>query len=170
MVAPLRNPPRPLNPNADNFQPSLAANWKNEETIAGHNPDEHCSNDTDLQRLETSVQWLKREVLIVQVEAVLRTQKQRRRLPRVAQLVPVFRVPSVNTEETAEALPFHVARPLASERLPFTPTKGQQLRNLRGMLCFLVASVVAGSIAYHISTAVLFSASVPAQAAHLQVQ
>ena len=30
---------------------------------------------SNLQRLETSVQWLKREVLIVQVEAVLRSEK-----------------------------------------------------------------------------------------------
>jgi hypothetical protein len=169
MVAPLRNPRCPLNLRADYLRPSPADNCKNKDAIAEHSPDEP-SGKSDLQRLETSVQWLKREVLIVQVEAVLRTQKQRRRLPRAGQLAPVFRVPSVNTEEKAEALAFHVAPPLASERLPFTPSRGQQLRNLRGMLCVLIASVVAGSIAYHISVGVLFPASVPAQAGHLQVQ
>jgi hypothetical protein len=141
MVAPLRYPPRPLNPNADNFRPSPAANCKNEDAIAGHRPDGLCGSATDLQRLETSVQWLKREVLIVQVETVLRTQKQRRRLPRAGQLAPVFRVPSVNTGEKAEALAFYVAPPLAFERFPFTPSKERQLRNLRGMLCVLIASL-----------------------------
>ena len=114
MVAPLRNPPCPLNPNADNFRPSLAANCKNEDAVAGHGPDEPCNRDTDLQRLETSIQWLKREVLIVQVEAALRTHKQRRRLPRAGQLPPVFGVPSVNTGEKAEALSLHVAPSLAN--------------------------------------------------------
>jgi hypothetical protein len=64
--------------------------------------DEWTYTAQSTQRLETRVQWLKREVLIVQVEAVLRSEKQRRRLPHAGQLVPVFGVPSVNTEEKTD--------------------------------------------------------------------
>jgi hypothetical protein len=172
MVFPLRNPPVPFEPNADHLRPTAAADRKHEPATAGHGLAEPTGNG-DLQRLEASVQWLKREALSVRAEAGLRTEKKRVALPRAGLLPPVSGIPPVTMESSLrrrETSTFQLAPPLASERLQLPPVRRRLGRNLRGALLVLIAGTIAGSITYRISGGGLFPASVPAQAAPLQAQ
>jgi hypothetical protein len=58
-----------------------------------------------------------------------------------------------------------VRPPLASERLQLPPLSRQHRTHLPGALFGLIASVIAGSIAYHITAGEVFPAPDPAQAA-----
>jgi hypothetical protein len=171
MVSPLRNPPDPLHLNAEPPRPSSAAHC-DQAANAGPKSPEPCASD-DLQRLECSVQWLRHEVMVIELEAALRAKKQRQRLPRARQLPAVSGLPPVKTGGSyrkREALPFHVAPPLASERLRLTPERTQHRYKLPGAFCILIAGLIAGLIAYHISAGGVFPAPEPAQAASPQLQ
>ncbi len=169
MVFPLR--PDPLDPNVEHLRPSSAANPEHEPATAAHSVTEPARDD-DLQRLESSVQWLKREVLIVRLEDGLRAQKQRRALSRAGQLPTVSGIPPVNIESSChgrKAWSLQLVPPL-SDRLPFTPPRRQHRRNFLVALLVLIASLIAGSLAHHSSTEGIFSDSEPVQAASLQAR
>ncbi len=116
-------------------------------------------------------------------------------LPRAAQLGPVAGIPPVDagaesdrdmTEPVAVSLaptsplatadtdagmrktttlPFHLAPPLAADRLaPLRPPRPRNSR-VRGALYILIAGLVAGSIAYQITGGGAFTATDAAQAA-----
>jgi hypothetical protein len=136
-----------------------------------HRPDESADRN-DLQRLESSIQWLKREGTIARTEAGPRALKDRR-LPRAGQLAPISGIRPVDTEGSGhkrETLTFHVAPPLASERIEVPAPSRQHRYNLRGVLGILIGSVIVGLIAYQISVGGLFAASGPAQAAYLKAE
>jgi len=165
MVSPLRNLLDALDFDADHPRASRAPK-RSEHATAEPCPGGAASDD-DLQRLQSSVQWVNREVMVVRLEAAIRTQKQGRRLPRASQLTPA------NTEGSCrerEKLACHVAPPLACERLQVPTSRRRHADNLRGALCILIAGVIAGSIAYHISVGGLFLAWEPAQAASVQAR
>ena len=50
-----------------------------------------------------------------------------------------------------EPLPFHIAPPLATERLQPKLPRRQQNPRLRGALYILIASLIAGSIGYQLA-------------------
>ena len=166
MVSPLRNSPDP-DPTADHLgsfrapqrqRPHLAA-----EPAARPPADEAAA--ADLRRLESSVQWLVRQGKMARGETEPDMRAEPRRLPRAAPLPPVPGIPPVQTEGSgrkADLSSFRLAPPLARERLQVP--RRQHRHRLRGALCLLVAGVIAGSIAYHISAGGAFSAWEPAQA------
>jgi hypothetical protein len=172
MVSPLQNLLYALEPDADHLRASQAPNRNYAHAIADL-PGE-AAGDDDLQRLERSLQWVKRERMIAAFEAGLHAQNQRRRLPRAGRLAPVSEIPPVNPEPTRrnrETLTFQVAPPLASERLQLPIMRRQRAYNLPGALCLLIAGAVAASIAYHVSAeGSSFSTSQPAEAASLQTE
>jgi hypothetical protein len=170
MVSPLRNTPLLSNPNlsnpdADHPRVSRAPDRGLRIAAVGLRPPE-AGND-DLQRLESSVEWLKRQAMMVRPETGHRTGQQNLRLPRAVQLSPISGLPAVgeNSDHTREV--FGVAPPLAYERLQLPPRRWHR-HNLRGALCLLVACVIAGSVAYRVSAGGLLSAWEPAQAASLR--
>jgi hypothetical protein len=170
MASPLRNPPEPSGLDADLPRPS-AAN-REQAAHAGPGPGAPSTNN-DLQRLECSVQWLKHEVMAVELEAELRVKKQRRRLPRAGQLPAAAGISPVDTAASGhkrETLPFHLAPPLASERIWLPPRRTRHRHQLPGTLGILIASLIAGLIAYHVSAGGMFPAPESAQAASPQVQ
>jgi hypothetical protein len=151
MVSPLRNSSDPLD--AAHVRPSRASDRRRRP--ASLRSDEAAGTD-DLQRLESIIAWLQHEGGIARPEGGPRAQQEIRRLPRAGQLRPV------------SGISLRVAPPLACERLQLPPPRRQHRNNLRGALCLLIASVIAGSIAYHLSAGGLLSAWEPAQAAFLQ--
>jgi hypothetical protein len=169
------SPPAPLDApdlgapdlGANHLLTSRASNRQHEHAIAELRPDQ-VAGDDDLQRLECSVKWLKRECMIVALEDGLRTLKQR--LPRANRLPRVSGIPPVETEIALRkrGTLFQVAPPRAFERLQ--STKRKRAFGLRGVLCILIASLIAGSIAYQIYVGESFSASQPAQADSLQAR
>jgi len=173
MVFPLRNPP---GPNADHLRPSLAGKREQasaRDGLAGP------AGGRDLQRLEASVAWLRREALTVRADAGLRTRKNRIALPRAAQLPPVPGLPPVSeitlvsaegSFRMRETATFQVAPPRACERLQLPLRRRRHRRNLRGALLILIAGTIVGSITYRVSVGGLLPASVPTQAASLQAQ
>ena len=171
MVFPLRNPPVPLDPDADHLRPFLAA--KRKQATAEHGLAEP-TGEGDLQRLEASVAWLRREALIVRPDGGLCDRKQKVvALPRAAQLAPVSGIPLVSAESSfhkRETATFQVAPPLPFERLQPALPRRRHRRNLRGALFILIASTIVGSITYRVSVGGMFPASVPAQAALLHPQ
>jgi hypothetical protein len=172
MVFPLRNPPVPLESIADHLRPLSAAHRKSEQATASHDSAAPAGNG-DLQRLEASVQWLKREVQFVRAGPGLGTEKKRMTLPRAAGLPPVSGIPPVTDESSVrrrEPSTFRLAPPLASERLQLPPPRRRLGRNLRGALLVVIAGTIVGSITYRISGGGFFPASVPAQAASLQAE
>jgi hypothetical protein len=165
MVSPLRDLLAAVDCDADQLRPSSGADREQAEN-AGQRPGEPATIN-DLERLECSVQWLKHEVMVVRLEAAIHTEKGRRRLPRASQLKPVNAEGSCREREK---LTFHVAPPLASERLQVPTALRQRTNNLRGPVCFLIAGAIAGLIAYHISMGGVFPAPEPAQAASVQAR
>jgi hypothetical protein len=168
MGFPLQNPLNSLEFNADFVRASQAPQGDNEPAGAGGCVEEAV--DDDLQRLESSLQWVKSELSIAALETGAYAKNHPRGLPRAHQLPPVPGLAPVNTERTGAgprrvALPLELAPPLPSERLPLPAQRNEHADTLRGALCILIASAVAGSIAYHISAEGFLSASQPAQAA-----
>jgi hypothetical protein len=169
MVSPLRNSPDPSVSEAVQIPPSRAPDRAPRPAAAEPSPD-LASGDHDLQRLESSLTWLKRES--IRLEIGHRARGGIRRLPRAAQLPPV----SVITAPAAEASPrssqgaspAEVAPPRAWERLQLP--QARRRHDLRGALGLLIAGVIAGSLAYHVASGGLLSASEPAQAAPQQAR
>jgi hypothetical protein len=125
----------------------------------------------DLQRLESSVEWLKREVMIARLEAGTRAAKENRKLPRAALLPPVSGVSPVDIEGSRrrrETATFLLAPPPIGERVQPQLSRGRRNHSLRGAQFLLIASLIAGSIVYHFSAESLLSAWESAQAASLQ--
>jgi hypothetical protein len=172
MVFPLRNPRVPFEAHADHLRASAGANREREQATAGYGLAEPAT-DGELQRLEESVAWLRREAVSVRAGVALRSQNQPVALPRAAQLSAVSGLPPVSPESSfhrRETSPFRVAPPLASERLQLPPPRRRHRRNLRRALVILIASAIVGSIAYRVSVGEFFPASELAQAASLQAQ
>jgi hypothetical protein len=172
MVFPLRDPPAPLDPDADLVCPDSAANREREHAAAEYGSTEPAG-DRDLQRLEASIQWVEREAQLVRREATRRADKKPVVLPRAAQLPPVSGIPLVNAESAVhprETATFLLAPPLAHERLQRPVPRRRRRGYLRAALFILIASMIVGSITYRRSIGELFPASVPAQAAHLQAR
>jgi hypothetical protein len=169
MVFPLQSRSNSLELNADLVRPPRAPDCSSAHPIAACRADAAAVDD-DLQRLQSSLQWVKSELTIAAREAGSYAQNHRRGLPRASQLPAVPGISPANAENSAAgqrrpALPLELAPPLASERLPVPARGNEHAYNLRGAVLFLIASVVAGSIAYHVSAGGFFAASEPAQAA-----
>jgi hypothetical protein len=136
---------------------------------AAKNPSGETPGDDDLQRLQRSVAWLKRERAIVEREAEIRRQHDRRSLPRARGLDPVSGIPPgipPSPGQTRRPPTFSLAPPRPFERIQAPVARRERAHNLPEALCILIAIVIAGSIAYHISVGKLF-ATEPAHAASL---
>jgi hypothetical protein len=136
-----------------------------------------ASHDEHLKRLEASVSWLRREGTIAAIDAEVSAAKRARRLPRVAQLPSILGLPPVGGEPVSAppsgprpVLSFEPAPPSASDRLQALPPLSERSFELRAALFILLGSIVAGSIAYHLSTGGSLSAAAPAQAASFDAQ
>jgi hypothetical protein len=139
-----------------------------ERASAKHSSGE-TPGDDDLQRLQRSLAWLKRERTIAEREAGIRPQHHRRRLPRARGLDPVSGIPPVRTEGAGQkrhSPTFQLAPPLPSERIQAPVARRERAHTIPEALCILIAIVIVGSIAYHISVG-KFSAAGPAHAASL---
>jgi hypothetical protein len=173
MLSPLGNPLDALELDADHFRASQAPDREHEQATAEHRPDGAAADD-DLQRLQSCVQWLKRECMIAQIETGPSAQKTIRRLPRASQLPPASGIPRFAQAEGSrhkrETSIFKVRPPRASDRLQLPPAPRQHRTRLSGALFVVIASVIAGSITYHIAAGGVFPAPEPAQAALLQAQ
>jgi hypothetical protein len=158
---------------ADRLRASQPSARLSEQSRNEHSRSEHSiapALEDDLKRIERSVEWLKRERMVVALEAGLDAQNPRRRLPRAAQLSPPSATPAVNPEGVGGGRAkssFEVAPPRAFERLQPPAARRRYARNLPVALFILTASIVAGSIAYHVATGELLSGLQPAQAAPL---
>jgi hypothetical protein len=173
MLSPLGKTLDALDLDADHIRASQAADREQEQATAEHRPDGAAGDDV-LQRLESSVQWLKRECMIARIEAGPSAQEANRRLPRASQLPPASGIPPFAHAEGSghkrDTSTFQVRPPCASERLQLPPPPRQPRTHLSGALFVLIASVIAGSITYHIAAGGVFPAPEPAQAAPLQAQ
>jgi hypothetical protein len=78
-----------------------APNPTHERPIA-KNDSSGAPNDDDLQRLERSLAWLKRECMIAAIEAGTRAQHHRRRLLLAGGLDPVSGIPPVSNDSTGQ--------------------------------------------------------------------
>ena len=171
MVSPLQNLLAALDSDLDCLHASQAPGCEHEHTIVERRTDE-AAGDDDLQRIERSLQWLKRERMIAALEAGLHGRNHRRRLPRAGQLLLRSDTP-VGTEHKHRrwaTSTIQLAPPLAAERLQAPVARRPHPYNLRGALWLLIGSAVAGTIAYHVLVGELFSALEPAQAASLQAR
>jgi hypothetical protein len=127
-----------------------------------------AAGDDDLQRLESSLAWLKRESAVARLEAGHRARDRVRHLPRAAQLSSVAGFPAPEAQASPRSRHMSVLEvvpPLPWERLQLPPPRRRHRHDLRGALCLLVACVIVGAIAYHVSSGGLLSAWEPAQAA-----
>jgi hypothetical protein len=172
MPSPLRILPDSPAPGADFARPAGAPNRSNEHVIAPSRAD-HASIDQDLERLVSSVQWVKRACVVLALEAGQGSRDRRPRLPRASQLPPVPGIGPVNLEgattgQRRVASSLELAPPLACDRLPLPARRSGHRNNLRGAFFMLIAVAVAGSIAYRISAGGFPSAAEPAQAAQFQ--
>ena len=166
---PLRNP---LDPSLSSDDPVRSMRAPRDARAVEPRPDA-AAEDDDLQRLESSVQWLKREHDVIGIELELLARKRRRELPPARQLAPVAGLPPVRPASVAgvrATSTFRVAPPRAFERLQHPVSRQRRPRSLEGAMCVLIISLILGSIAYQISVGGLLSASVPVQAAPLQTQ
>jgi hypothetical protein len=170
MVSPMRNLSDPLDPHTDHLQP-LRGSDRKPRRVAPRSRSDEAPGDDDFQRLEASIEWLKREGMTARLETEHCAREENRRLPRAALLPPVARLPSVDGEGSArqrDMSTFRLAPPLPCDRLQLKLPSRRHYPILRGAVCLLIASVIAGSIAYNISAEGMFSAWQPAQAAALQ--
>jgi hypothetical protein len=165
MVSPLRNSPDPLDSDPDHLRFSRAPDRQRPQEAAGSHPD--AARD-DLQRLESSIQWIKREGMLARLEAGHRAPEEIRKLPRAALLPSVSGIPPVDTDgsrrkrETSTSL---LPPALVGDRVELQLPKRRHRHTTRGVLCLLIASLmIAGAIAYHVSGGGAFSAWEPAQA------
>jgi hypothetical protein len=141
---PLRNP---LDPSPFSDDPIRSSRAPDDVRAVEPRPDA-AAGDDDLQRLESSVQWIKREHDVIGIELELLARKRRRKLPPARQLAPVAGIPPVRTARVARVRAtstFRVAPPQAFERLQHPVSRQQRPRNLQGAACVLVVSVILGS-------------------------
>ncbi len=173
MQSPLGNTLDASDLDAGHFRASQVPDREHEHATAELRPD-GAAGDDGLQRLESSLQWLKRECMIARIETGPSARETNRRLPRAGQLPPASGIPPVVHAEGSghrrERSIFQVRPPLASERLQPPPASRERRPHLPGALVVLIASVIAGSIGYHIAAGGVFPAPEPAQAAPLQAQ
>jgi hypothetical protein len=150
-------------------QPAQALDQSRYPVIAAPADDEAL----DLQRLESSLQWLRRECATLEtitVDVAARPQDQPQRLPRAQQLAPIPGLAELSAElrRTAplQAAPgIDLPPPEARDRL-MTPPPRQQALTGREAIYILLAAVIAGWIGYHLaSDGGLLAALSPAQAA-----
>jgi hypothetical protein len=116
----------------------------------------------DLDRLQSCLDWLNHERMLLALETTERSAP--RHLPRAAQLAPVpdisafeilppdksspTNLPAVkNRALRQERLPFVLSPPLACDRLQ--PPRRRRTRYSGTMLVVLTAAAIAGAIAYH---------------------
>jgi hypothetical protein len=95
---------------------SPTPNRKHERASAKHRPDD--ADDYDLQRLESSIEWLKRESMIARAETEGPGQKNNLRLPRASQLMPLSGIRPFDIESSShlrKALPLRLTAPLPHE-------------------------------------------------------
>jgi hypothetical protein len=157
-----------LDLNAVRLPFSEAPDRAREHATARHRPED--AGEDDLARLESSIEWLKREATIARLETKPSAREKNQRLPRAGQLTPVSGMRPANAESsspTRKALIFELTPPRAHERLQLPPPRREHRSNLRAALYILIASGIAGSIAYHFSAGGLIPASEVAQAARL---
>jgi hypothetical protein len=112
-------------------------------------PPWHAAADADdLERLQSCLDWLNRERVLLALETEDR--KKPLRLPRAAQLEPVPGIAPLAKlpGHKREGLPVVPAPPLACDRLQ---PPAERTRFSSTMLAALLAAAVAGSIAYHVS-------------------
>jgi hypothetical protein len=161
MVSPLRSP---LSARAD-ADPPTASQPSNCNKYAGAETPDETARDDDLRRLEQSVEWLVRESTMAVAETGLRAQ---RKLPRAHGLPPA----SYNTEGWRQRrVTLQLTAPLASERLQLSADPGGLAPHVRrAALCILIACVIGGMLAYHVSIGSSLSASGPAQVATAQAR
>jgi hypothetical protein len=171
MVSPLRNSPDPSVSETIQIPSSRAPDRAPRPAAAEPRPD-LATGDDDLQQLESSLRWLKRQSMVVRrEEAGYRARGGIRRLPPAAQLPPVCGIAAPEAEASPRSQgrsPSEVAPPRAWERLQLP--RPRRRNDLRGALGLLIAGVIAGSLAYHIASGGLLSASEPAQAASQQAR
>jgi len=119
----------------------------------------------DLGRLQSCLDWLNRERVLLALETADRQEP--RQLPRAPQLDPVPGIspPTKSLEPRRERLPFVLAPPLACDRLQPPPAERPGFSST--MLAALLAAAVAGSLAYHVSEG-FFSVPSVAEAAALE--
>jgi len=155
------------------FPASRAPDREHGQATAEHRP-EGAAGDDDLQRLESSVAWLKRECMIARGETGPSARETIRRLPRASQLLPASGIAQVVDAEGSRhrrgTSIFQVRPPLAFERLQPLPSSRERRTRLPGALFVLIAGAIAGSVAYHVAAGGVFPAPEPAQAASLQAQ
>jgi hypothetical protein len=173
MQSPLGNTLDASDLDAVHSRASQAPDCEHEPAIAEHRPNGAAGGDA-LQRLESSVQWLKRECMVARIEAGPSARETIRRLPRASQLPPASGIPPAVRAEGSPHKPgtsaFQVRPPLAFERLQPLSRAREHRTRLPGALFVLIAGAVAGSIAYHVAAGGVFPAPEPAQAAALQAQ
>jgi hypothetical protein len=106
--------------------------------------------------------------MIAALDAEVVATKRAGRLPRARQLPSIPGLPPVGTVPAPEqgvVLSFQPAPPTASDRLQVPPPGGERSFELRAALFILLGSIVAGSIAYHLSTGGSILAPAQAQVA-----
>jgi hypothetical protein len=164
MVSPFRNSPDPLDNDPDQLRFSRAPDRQPPQEATGSRP---AAAPDDLQRLESSIQWIKREGMLARLEAGHRAPEEIRKLPRAALLPPVSGIPPLDPDgsrrkrETSTSL---LPPPLVGGRVELQLPMRRHRHTTRGALCLLIASLIAGAIAYHVSGGGGFSAWEPAQA------
>jgi hypothetical protein len=129
----------------------------------------------DLDRLQSCLDWLNRERMLLALETTERNAP--RHLPRAAQLAPVAGIsaleilppdklpPAKPPALRQERLPFVLSPPLASDRLQ--PPHPRRAHFPGTMLVVLIAAAIAGAVAYH-ATVVAFPLPSIAQAASFE--
>jgi hypothetical protein len=167
VLSPMRKPPgeAELAP-----EPTQARDQSPDPVIAGAAAQEAL----DFLRLQSSVQWLRRECATLEAKTVhlaARRQDRRQRLPRARQLAPIPGLAELTADLRRKAPLQAAARidltpPGARDRLMTPPPRRQQALTVRGAIYILLAALIAGSIAYHVaSDGGLLAALSPALAA-----
>jgi hypothetical protein len=132
---------------------------------------DESATDVELARLERSLQNVQRECAIAVLEASPRPRPGPRHLPPAGQLGPIEVIPSARPGPLLPhnlrrgPLPLRTLPPLVAERRPLPLARRQRSPRLRGALYVLIASLVAGSIAYQVLSGAAVSAIDAAHAA-----
>jgi hypothetical protein len=113
MGSPLLNSPDRLDSNSDHFRPSPTLDRERPLEAAETPPDAAAGAD-DLQRLESSIQWIKREGMLARLEAGHRAPEEIRKLPRAAVLPPVSGIPMARAGTGRRRPPCCLPHPSAS--------------------------------------------------------
>jgi hypothetical protein len=152
-LSPMRNPrsEAELPP-----QPTQALEQSREPVIAGSAAEEAF----DLLRLQSSVQWLRRECTTLDTtpaDVGERPQTEPQRLPRAQQLAPIPGLAELMTEvrRNSPAQPaarIDLAAPRIVDRLVTPPPQREQALTRREAIYILLAAVIAGLIGYHLAS------------------